>query len=160
MNPTHRERHTDFNETQSAWVSLFLAFVLSGMAVVFFFAGEGGLFSYVAILPGFFGLLLAYGFIHSLLASATPPTTILLATETLSPGKESSLTIRQQGPVRMESLRANLVCEKSVRRGKNRDLTYPHQIPVFDSGPFDVTLQDTREFSAVIPVPSDAEPTH
>lgn len=154
-----RERQTDLTETQRAWTSLVLALILFGMAALFYFGGEGGIFSYVAAIPGLLGLGLVYGWVHALLASQTPPTTILLAAEPLIRGRETPLTIRQQGPVRLESLRVNLICEKSVRRQKTRDLTYPHQIAVFDSGPCDVSLLDSTEFQTVIPVPSDAEPT-
>ena len=159
MNEGPRERQTDLTETQRAWTSLVLAMILFGMAALFFIVGQGGLFSYAAAIPALLGLLLVYGWVHALLASKTPPTTIILASEPLVRGRETRLTIRQQGPVRLESLRVNLICEKSVRREKTRDLTYPHQIEIFDSGPCEVALLDSTAFDTVVPVPSDAEPT-
>lgn len=153
------ERQTDFSDSQRAWASLFISFLLFGMAALFYFGGEGGIFSYMAAIPGLFGLLLFYGFVHSLLAAKTPPTTILAPVESMKRGVEFPLNVRQYGPARLESLKVNLICEKSVRRNKSRDLTYPHQITVFESGPFDVGLHDRTEFPVRISVPVDAEPT-
>jgi hypothetical protein len=157
--PAIKERQTDFSEHQRAWTSLVIAMILFGMAALFYFAGEGGVFTYVAALPALFGVLLVYGFVHSLLASKTPPTTILVPEQSLKRGVEFPLTVRQYGPARLESLRVNLICEKSVRKDKSRDLTYPHQISIFDSGPFDVAIHDVTEFPIRICAPIDAEPT-
>ncbi len=140
-------------------MTLFLALLLFGMAALFYFGGEGGVFTYVAALPALFGILLTYGFIHALLASKTPPTTIILTSDPMIRGHKTGLTIRQHGPVRLENLRVNLVCEKSVRKDKSRDLTYPHQMEVFDSGPCEVALLDSTEFQTSVSVPGDAEPT-
>jgi hypothetical protein len=158
-NAPMKERQTDFGEIPRAVTSLFVSLVLFGMAVLFFFAGEGGVFTYVSALPAILGLLVFYTFFHSLFASRTPPTTLLLALDSLPRGKDIPYTIRQYGPVRLESLRGRLVCEKSVRRDKSRDLTYPYQIEIFDTGPVEVALHDTMDHPATLHIPADAEPT-
>ncbi|MEX1117449.1 MAG: hypothetical protein WEB60_01515 [Terrimicrobiaceae bacterium] len=147
------------NEIQKAGMSVFLAAVLFVMAALFYFGGEGGIFSYVAIVPGLLGILLTYNIFHSLLASKTPPTTIVLAPEPLIRGQPATLTVRQYGPASLQRLRVNFTCEKSVRKNKSRDLTYPHQMEVFDSGPCEVPLLDVAEFQTTFAIPGDSEPT-
>jgi len=153
------ERQPDLNEMQRAGMSLFLAAVLFLMAALFYFGGEGGVFTYVAIVPGLFGFLLTCGFFHSLLASKTPPTTIVLASEPLIRGQPTVLTVRQRGPVSLESLKVRLACEKSVRKDKSSTLSYPHRIEFFDSGPCEVPLLDVSEFPITVCVPCEADPT-
>lgn len=152
-------QHTDFGEKPRAAVSFFAMFCLFGMASLFFFSGSL-LFRCLSVLPALLGLLLLYNGIHSLFASRTPPTALKLDATLLRRGQSTGVVIRQEGPVLLESLRANLVCERIVRRtGKSRTITHPCQANFFDSGPCEVARMDMREFRATAPVPADAEPS-
>ncbi len=151
------ERKTDFGERQRAVVCFLVAVCLGGMAALFYFA-DTGLFHWLSLVPAGLGLLMLWVGVHALLASATPSTTVVLDPEVLAPGGSGRVVIRQGGPVRLESLRANLVCERIERpAGRSRTVTYPCQKNFFDSGACEVSSLEVREFSSALTVPADAE---
>lgn len=152
------EKSTSFGELQRAALSLFVLVCLFGMAALFFFSGSK-LFACVSIVPGLLGLLVLYSGIHSLLAAGTPPTTLAVQPEPLPRGTTATVSIRQGGPVRFHSLRANLVCERIAGQGGDRKITYPCQLIFFDSGRCEIARHDTREFIATVTAPNDAPPT-
>lgn len=146
-------------EGRRALVSFFCMVCLIFLTALFYLSGDT-VFRWASILPGSFALLMFYAGVHALFASRTPPTTITVDRSPLHPGEEAGVVIRQEGPVRFESLRANLICEVIKRAsGKSRTMTYPVQENFFDSGPGEVGRMDTQEFRAVVRIPADAEPT-
>lgn len=151
------EERTTFGEGRRALASLGCAVVLGGMAMLFFASGAPP-FTWASVLPALLALLLLYNAVHSLLAGQTPPTTLKLRT-TLKPGEETEVVIRQGGPVRFHSLRANLICERIERPQPERDrvMSYPCQSNVFDSGACEIREGAVREFSFVLTIPADAE---
>lgn len=154
------EQTTNFGEKPRTAVSFFAMFCLFGLAALFFFASGSLLFQCASVVPALLGFLLLYNGVHSLFAARTPPTTLKPDTAPLRRGQSVGLVIRQEGPVLLESLRANLVCEHIVRRtGKSRTITYPCQANFFESGPCEVPRMGTEEFRATVPVPPDAEPS-
>lgn len=160
MNSEDRiEKNTSLGEFRRAATSFFAALCLFGMAALFYFGGDGTFFSFIAIVPALTGLLLVYNGIHSLFASKTPPTSMILNTEPLPRGTSIDVVIRQAGPVRLHSLRANLVCERIKDPTERREVSYPHQIHFFDSGRCEIAALDTQEFQATVIVPADAEPS-
>jgi len=153
------EKQTALGELPRAALSLFVCACLFGMAALFFYSGSK-LFAVAAALPALLGLLVFYGFVHSLLAAGTPPTTISLSREPVPRGEPITVTIRQTGPVVLESLRANLICERIERpTGRSRAMTYPCQLNFFDSGRREVPRMDTTVFAAPLTVPADLEPS-
>lgn len=153
-------RHeTDFGEKSRALASFAATASLLGLAGLFFFAGDS-LFRWVSAIPALFGILLFANGLHSLLASRTPPTKLDLGGSPLRPGQSAEVVIRQEGPVRFESLRASLVCERIERgAGKSRLVTYPCQENFFDSGSYEVPRMGFQEFRATVAVPKDAAPS-
>jgi hypothetical protein len=154
------EQKTDMGEKPRAALAFFVFLCLSGMTFLFFCSGSL-LFQCLSVLPALLALLMIYTVFHALFASRTPPTTMKLDTAPLSRGQSVGLVIRQTGPVLFESLRANLICERSERKNgrKSRVVTYPCQENFFDSGPCEVARMDVQEFRATVKVPADAEPT-
>lgn len=160
MNPEDRiEKNTSLGEFRRAATSFFASLCLFGMATVLYFGGGGTFFSFIAIVPALTGLLLVYNGIHSLFASKTPPTSIILNTEPLPRGSSIGVVIRQAGPVRLHSLRANLVCERIKDPTERREVSYPHQLHFFDSGRCEIARLDVQEFQATFVIPADAEPS-
>lgn len=154
------EQKTDFGEKSRAGFSFFAMFCLFGLAALFFFASGSLIFQCASVVPALLGGLLLFNGVHCLFAARTPPTTLQLSATPLRPGQSTGLVIRQEGPVLFESLRANLVCERSVRGpGKSRTVTHPCQANFFDSGPWEVPRMGSQEFRATVPVPPDAEPS-
>jgi hypothetical protein len=158
--PDPEEQQTVMGEKSRAALSFFVLLCLFGMAALFFYSGLP-LFQWVSVLPALLGLLVLYSGIHALFASRTPPTTLKLDATPMRVGQSTGMVIRQTGPVIFESLRANLICERSERKPgqKNRVVTYPCQANFFDSGPCEVARMDIHEFRATATVPGDAEPS-
>ena len=154
------EQQTEMGEKSRAALSFFVLLCLFGMAALFFYSGSL-LFQCASVLPALLGLLVLYSGIHALFASRTPPTTLKLDAAPLRAGQATGLVIRQTGPVVFESLRANLVCERSERKTgqKSRTVTFPCQENFFDSGPSEVARMGVQEFRATVAVPADAEPS-
>jgi hypothetical protein len=154
------EQQTVMGEKSRAALSFFVSLCLFGLAALFFYSGSL-LFQCVSVVPALLGLLVLYGGIHALFASRTPPTTLKLETFPLRIGTTTGVVIRQAGPVVFESLRANLVCERSERQSgrKSRTVTFSCQENFFDSGPAEVVRMDVQEFRAAVTVPADAEPS-
>lgn len=152
-------RQTDFGEKSRAAASFLTAGCLFGLAALFFFGGDS-LFRWASGVPALLGILLFVNGVHSLLASWTPPTELELGTLPWRPGQSTEVVIRQEGPARFDSLRANLVCERIERgAGKSRSVTYPCQENFFDSGPCEVPRMDSREFRATAVVPANVAPS-
>jgi hypothetical protein len=108
----------------------------------------GGGFGIVAVL-----LLLAG--VQQTFALRTPETLVEAGDFVL--GRTTTIRVQQAGDASYESLRVNLVGEEQIRGRKrtwNRRMI--ENINVFDSGPFDGTLDRTVTFT----VPSHVEPTH
>ena len=158
MNP--KEKHTDLGERSRAAGSLFCALVLAVVAALFFLSGSK-LFAWAAALPALLAGLLLYAAVHALLASVVPGTTIVLGAEPLRRGVSTSIHLRQTGPVSLQSLRANLICERIERRpgAKARMISYPYQINFLDVGPLAISRLDVEEISAELTVPSEADPS-
>jgi hypothetical protein len=153
------EKTTSFGELRRAAASFFCALCLGGMAA-FFWYGDTGLFHYLAVLPALFALLLVYNGFHALLASSTPPTTVELPPHPLKIGRSVKVIVRQFGPAKLSSLRANLVCErieKFVKR--SRRITFPHQINFLDRPACELMPNETKAFEATLAIPEDAEPS-
>ncbi len=151
---------TTFGELRRALASLGCAVVIGGLAALFYASGEQP-FKAVSVLPALIALFLLYNTIHSLLAARNPASTLTLERDTMQPGETTSVLIRQAGPIRLHSLRANLVCERSEREfpDRTRAVTYPCQLNFFDSGPCDVRYAASREFHTKVTIPQDAEPS-
>jgi hypothetical protein len=158
--PDPEEQQTRMGEKSRAALSFFVFLCLFGLAALFFYSGLL-LFQCVSVVPALLALLVLYSGIHALFASRTPPTTLKLDAAPLRVGQSTGLVIRQTGPVLFESLRANLICERSERKPgqKNRAVTYPCQTNFFDSGPCEVARMHVQEFRAAVTVPGDAEPS-
>lgn len=152
------EKPTTFGEFRRAAASFGCGLVVAGLAALFYASGTPP-FNWFSILPGLIALLLFYNTIHSLLASQTPPTTLRLDSESLRPGQSIKVSLRQTGPVRLHSMRANLVCERISKQLPNmtRSITYPCQLNFFDSGPVRIPEAETKEFQAELTIPADAE---
>lgn len=150
-------RTTSFGEKPRAAACFALAPVLGGLAALFFWSGSA-LFAWAALVPAFFAALLVYSGLHALFASANPPTTLSGGKGWYHPGEAAHLEIVQQGPILLESLRVNLVCERSERKvGSSRQVTYPCQDNLFDSGPAEIPRLGEERFRFTMTVPSDAE---
>lgn len=153
------EKLAAMGERTRAVVCVLLAVCLFGMAGLFYLSGLA-VFAWVSILPAALGFLMAYGAIHALLASGTPPTTVRLAVEPVVRGATVKIVIRQVGPALFHSLRASLVCERIERpAGKSRRVTYPVQENFFDSGRLEVARLDAVELDGEFTVPELAEPS-
>jgi hypothetical protein len=158
VNP--KEKETDLGERSRAAGSLFCALVLAVMAALFFLSGSK-LFAWAAALPALLAGLLLYAAVHALLASVVPGATIVLEGEPLRRGISTSIHLRQAGPVSLQSLRANLICERIERPSgaKSRSISYPYQINFLDVGPLAIARLDVEEISAELTVPSEADPS-
>ena len=156
---TQPKKTTAIGERARAVISFVAAIALFGMAALFYFSGST-VFAFVSVLPALFGLLMLYSTIHSLLAAGTPPTTIRLSREPLPRGTPVDVIIRQTGPVRLQSLRANLICERRVRKPghKTSEITIPCQQNFFESlERCEVSQMAPRDFAGTVTVPADGE---
>ena len=111
------------------------------------------------------GLLLVYSGIHQFLARATPETIVELDAPTLRRGASIEVLFRQQGPVSLESLRANLVGEERWATWVHRDGTRDPSWHVRHLGTFNfldhpaVDIPDLLDVFATLDVPPDVKPT-
>lgn len=162
------ELKTSTSEGARAGCSFFVMLILFGMAALFFYAGDEGpglqLFQVVAVLPALLGLLMLYNTIHSLFASRAPETTITIETASLLRGEPVEIRIHQPGPLKLSSLRLNVVSEvvtiQRVRSGKTRrHSTYPYQENHLDFGPMEIPVGETRTLSGTLTIPPHVEPT-
>ena len=113
------------------------------------------------MVPGLFAFLLLYSAVHFVLAARNPPTTLRLDAPQFERGQPLVAVIRQQGPIEMQSLRANLVCERTGKSKVHRNhlVTFPYQLNLFETGRFSVGRIDSREFPVNVTVPAEGEPT-
>lgn len=112
----------------------------------------GGGFSIVA-------LFLLYAGIHQLFSLKSPVTEVEMEHKKLHRGRRTAFLFRQRGPMQLESLRANLVGTRTVRRNKStfqEDLGTFH---FFDSGA--VTIDEMVPFqrNGHLDVPEDIDPS-
>jgi hypothetical protein len=158
VNPN--EKDTSLEERSRAAGSLFCALVLAVVAALFLLSGSK-LFAWAAALPALLVGLLLYAAIHALLASVIPRTTIVLGEEPLRRGVSTSIHLRQAGPVSLQSLRANLICERIERApgAKGRSISYRYQINFLNAGPLAISRLHVEEISAELTVPSEADPS-
>src|SRR4051812_13269135 len=71
-----------------------------------------GLLAAIALLPALLGVLFAFFGIRALLAAASPPTNVVGLENPVVRGQSVRVKIRQSGPIRFKSFRADLVCER------------------------------------------------
>lgn len=112
----------------------------------------GGGFSLVA-------LLLLYTAIHQIFSLKSPVTDVSIEHRKLRRGQRTAVLIRQRGPMELESLRANLVGTKTIRRNKSTFTEDLGTFNFFDSGP--VTIDETipMQRNAHLDVPKDIDPS-
>ncbi|HYC89645.1 MAG TPA: phage holin family protein [Thermoanaerobaculia bacterium] len=119
-------------------------------------SGEGWL---MYVVGGGFGLVAALLFlagIQQIFALRTAETIVEMDGDALTLGGRTTFRVQQHGDSSFESLRVNLVCEEQLRRRKkNWSSEMIENINLFDSGPFDGTLDRTFTFD----VPHHLEPT-
>jgi hypothetical protein len=113
------------------------------------------------------GLLLLYGAIHRKLSAKTPPTIVEAPDDTLRRGASVELLIRQPGPVRLASLRANLVGEERwitrPRHGRDRHVNWQSKhLGTFNFLEYGEAAIDTKplEVFATLEVPREIAPSH
>ncbi|HEY0140040.1 MAG TPA: hypothetical protein VGF48_04035 [Thermoanaerobaculia bacterium] len=105
------------------------------------------------------GLLLLYAAIHQLFSVKSPVTEVSLEHKKLLRGRRTAVLIRQRGPMELESLRANLVGTRWIRRRKS---TYSEDLGTFhffDSGPATIDESIPLQRNTHIDVPEDIEPS-
>lgn len=110
------------------------------------------------------GAILALAAIHQIFALATPETKVEVASPTLERGATARFYFEQTGPARFESLRANLVGEKSWYEGtgkrRTRKVEHLGTFNFFDSGEFTIENRSIPfQANAVLNVPAEIEPT-
>jgi hypothetical protein len=119
-------------------------------------SGEGWLMYVVGGGFGVVAVLLFVAGVQQLFALRTPETILEMQGDALTLGRTATFRIQQPGNASFESLRVNLVCEEQLRRGrKNWSAQMIENINLFDSGPFEGTLDRTFTFD----VPGHLEPT-
>lgn len=116
---------------------------------------EGWLMYFVGGGFGLVAAVLVLAAIQQTFALATPETVVETDAETFIPGSAVTLAVRQPGAASFESLRVNLVGEEQTRRRKSWNRRVFETINLFDSGPFEGTLDRTIRFD----VPPHLEPT-
>ncbi|HET7435561.1 MAG TPA: hypothetical protein VFN10_12710 [Thermoanaerobaculia bacterium] len=114
------------------------------------------------------GLLLLYSGIHQFFARrGVKETVFAIDSLPVRRGVPVKATILQQGPLRLESLRANLVCFEietrlvKTRNGRSRE-QFTKQIAegnLLDEGEIDIAAGETLERSFLMTVAPDARPT-
>lgn len=160
------ELKTHRTEGGRAGMSFFVTLVLFGMAAVFYYGGDQGpgpdLFQGLSIIPALLGLLTLYAGIHALFATRAPETTITLDVHPLPRGEAVEIRIHQPGPLKLSSLRLNVVAEEvtvySPSPGKTaRRVSYPYQENHLDFGSAEIPAGETRVFSGTITIPPHVE---
>ena len=147
-------------------IGLILALV--GIAVVVVLwnqeprAGKGEWVIYtVGIGFGSVGLLVFVLGIKMFLMTRIPETIVEVDTMPVHAGQSFQLTVRQPGPIRLKSLRVNLVCEQTtLRPGKrktDRDQRIIHQTNVLDLGESAVGIGEQIVGRATVDVPAEVQ---
>lgn len=162
------ELKTSMSEGQRAGCSFFVMLILFGMAALFYYAGDESpgpdLFQVAAALPALLGVLMLYSAVHALFASRSPETTIKLGADRVPRGKPVEVQVHQPGPVKLSSLRVNVVSEEVTiyypRSGKRaRRSAYPYQENQLDFGALEIPTGEIRTLSGTITIPPQFEPT-
>lgn len=151
------DKKTNLTETQRAGCSLFCALALAALSALFYISGDP-VFRWAALVPALLALLMLVNMGHSLLARSVPATTLTVALEPLQRGQPAGVRIHQAGPVSLESLRVNLVCEVITRKGKQRWFSYPFSIALFEARNVEIGY-GTEVFACDVTVPLEGEPT-
>lgn len=112
---------------------------------------------------GLVGLLLLYASLHQALAKRSPETMVEVEHFPFQAGEKMRACIIQPGPVKLSSLRANLVCLESGRTGQGRrrrrrspshHLLYQHN--VLDLQDVVVRSGETFEQMVTLEIPAEA----
>jgi hypothetical protein len=160
------ELKTSMTEGKRAAGAFFVALILFGMAALFYFGGDEGpgpdKFQAVAVLPGLLGALLLYSSIHALFGTRNPQVTITIGDNPVPRGRPVEVQVHQPGPVKLSSLRVNVVSEEVTiyypRPSKRRRLSkFPYQENHLDFGPAEIPRGETRTFSGTITIPPHVE---
>jgi hypothetical protein len=112
---------------------------------------------------GFVGLLVAGLGIKMFLMTRIPETIVEVETVPVHAGQSFQLTVRQPGPIRLKSLRVNLVCEQITSRRTeraggprtNKDRRIIHQANVLDLGESAAGPGEQIVGHATVSVPAD-----
>lgn len=143
--------------------SFTLAALLIGLGSLFIYLSRNEeAFLLVYIVSGGFiavGVLILLAGIHQLFAVRTPETIVEIDAERLERGASYRVCLVQQGPVTLDSLRANLVGERRVRKGKTRTYEHLGTFNFFDSGGEVVVGDAPRIWTAQLHVPPDIAPS-
>jgi hypothetical protein len=145
-------------------IGLFLAAV--GIVIVMFLqrdessAGQNNWVLYaVGIGFSLVGLLVAILGIKMFLMMRTPETILEVDRMPVHAGQPFQLTVRQPGPVRLKSLRVNLVCEQTTfqpgKKRRNRDRRIIHQANVVNLGEATMGHGEQVLGQAIVTVPAD-----
>jgi hypothetical protein len=119
-------------------------------------SGDGWLMYVVGGGFGLVAVLLFLAGVQQIFALGTPETIVEMSGESLTLGRTATFRVQQPGNAAFESLRVNLVCEEQIRQHrKTWSAQMIENINLFDSGPFDGTLDRTFTFD----VPHHLEPT-
>ena len=142
--PIRLERQTPAAGQAGGAIGIGLALLVIGVVIVIFGPDDepGGENAWVVYAVGFgftvVGLVVAVLGLKMLLMSRTPETVLEVDRMPVLVGESFQLTVRQPGPVRLQSLRVNLICEQttihSVAGGAKpqRDRRIVHQTNVLD----------------------------
>jgi len=160
------ELKTSMTEGKRAAGAFLVALLLFGMAAGFYYGGDEGpgpdLFQVAALLPGLLGALLLYSAIHALIGTRNPQVTVTISDNPIPRGRPVEVQVHQPGPVKLSSLRVNVVSEEITiyypRPAKRqRRFAYPYQENHLDFGAAEIPKGETRTFSGTIIIPPHVE---
>lgn len=119
---------------------------------------------------GGFGALLLVFYVHQLLASRVQETIVEMDSDHVTPGEPSKICFRQEGPVSLHSLRANVICmertwewvKRGDGRGGQRLVQEPRErqsfeLNVLDEHELTVPAEEIWEKTVEFSLPPDAE---
>ncbi|HYI12547.1 MAG TPA: hypothetical protein VEK57_26075 [Thermoanaerobaculia bacterium] len=113
------------------------------------------------------GVVLIFSGIHQRIASTVAETIFELDTQPLGRGRSHTALVLQDGPLDLQSLRANLVClvyitQRVRREGREEKSVLTKQLwdtNLLDVGAIDLRAGERQQWDVVIDVPRDAKPT-
>lgn len=141
-----------------------LAAILLGVSIpILTIARRAGEDSFVVwVVGGGFGLvgvLLLLTGIHQTFALRSKETIFEIDASELARGAEHRICLIQRGPIRLESLRANLVGTRNTGVGKSRKTDYLGTFNLFDSGEAEIGPDAPRTWISRVTIPPDIPPT-